>query len=171
MLTVLRHLLAVLLLPVVMTVVVPSWLLGRFADIDTRWRATSALAWPLRGLGAIVLAGGIILFSWCVVLFARVGRGTLAPWDPTRRLVAVGPYRYVRNPMISGVAAVLSGQVLLTGSRILALWLVVFVAINQAYFLLSEEPALERRFGESYREYKARVPRWIPRRPNLRDVR
>jgi protein-S-isoprenylcysteine O-methyltransferase Ste14 len=48
---------------------------------------------------------------------------------------------------------------------------VVFVAINQAYFLLSEEPALERRFGESYREYRARVPRWIPRRPTLRDVR
>ena len=73
--------------------------------------------------------------------------------------------------MISGVAAVLSGQVLLTGSRILALWLVIFVAINQAYFLLVEEPGLERRFGESYREYKARVPRWIPRRPDLREAR
>jgi protein-S-isoprenylcysteine O-methyltransferase Ste14 len=125
----------------------------------------------VRGLGAILLVGGIILFSWCVVLFARVGRGTLAPWDPTQRLVAVGPYRYVRNPMISGVAAVLSGQVLLTGSRMLALWLLVFVAINQAYFLLWEEPGLERRFGESYREYKARVPRWIPRRPGLRESR
>lgn len=171
MLTVLRHLLAILLLPVVVTIGVPSWLLDRFADIDTRWRATSALAWPVRGLGAVLLAGGIILFAWCVVLFARVGRGTLAPWDPTQRLVAVGPYRYVRNPMISGVAAVLSGQVLLTGSRILALWLVIFVAINQGYFLLLEEPGLERRFGESYREYKARVPRWIPRRPAMRGAR
>ena len=171
MLTVLRHLLAILLLPVVVTVGVPSWLLDRFADTDTRWRAESALAWPARGLGALLLAGGIILFTWCVVLFARVGRGTLAPWDPTQRLVAVGPYRYVRNPMISGVAAVLSGQVLLTGSRILALWLAVFVAINQAYFLLVEEPGLERRFGASYREYKAHVPRWIPRRPDRRGVR
>ena len=171
MLTVLRHLLAIVLLPAVVTIGVPSWLLDRFADIDTRWRATSAVAWTVRGLGAVLLAGGIILFAWCVVLFARVGRGTLAPWDPTQRLVAVGPYRYVRNPMISGVAAVLSGQVLLTGSRILALWLVVFIAINQAYFLLVEEPGLERRFGESYREYKARVPRWIPRRPDLREAR
>src|SRR5688500_3467066 len=151
MLTVLRHLLAILLLPVVVTIGVPSWLLDRFADIDTRWRATSALAWPVRGLGAVLLAGGSILFAWCVVLVARLGAGTLAPWAPTQRLVAVAPYRSVRKPMLSGVAAVLSGQVRLTGSRFLALWLLVWVAIKQAYFLLLEEPGLERRFGESYR--------------------
>ena len=171
MLTVLRHLLAVLLLPVVMAVVVPYWLLTRFELIDTRWSPTSALAWPMRALGAIALLVGSLLFSWCVSLFARVGRGTLAPWDPTQRLVAAGPYRYVRNPMISGVAAVLAGEALLTGSRILALWLTVFAAVNYAYFVLVEEPGLERRFGAPYREYKARVPRWIPRRPDPREPR
>jgi protein-S-isoprenylcysteine O-methyltransferase Ste14 len=164
MLTVLRHLLAILVLPVVMTVVVPNWILTRFA-LDTRWAGTSAFSLLMRALGAAALIGGVALFTWCVVLFARVGRGTLAPWDPTQQLVAVGPYRYVRNPMISGVAAVLAGEALLTGSWILALWLALFVAINYAYFLLAEEPGLERRFGEPYREYKARVPRWIPRRP------
>jgi protein-S-isoprenylcysteine O-methyltransferase Ste14 len=166
MLTVLRHLLAVLLLPVVMAVVVPYWLLTQLALIDTRWGTTSALAWPMRALGAIALLAGILLFSWCVLLFARVGRGTLAPWDPTQRLVAAGPYRYVRNPMISGVASVLAGEALLTGSRILAFWLLAFVVFNYTYFVLVEEPGLERRFGEPYREYKARVPRWIPRRPD-----
>lgn len=171
MLTALRHVVAVLLLPVVMSVVVPSWLLTRYALVDTRWPAGSALAWIMRALGASVLFAGLGLFSWCLLLFARVGRGTLAPWDPTQRLVAVGPYRYVRNPMISGVAAVLAGEVLVTGSRILALWLVLFVTFNYAYFVLVEEPGLERRFGVPYREYKARVPRWIPRRPVITDAR
>jgi protein-S-isoprenylcysteine O-methyltransferase Ste14 len=166
MLTALRHLVAILVLPVVMTVVVPNWLLTRFDLVDTRWaRTPPALSLVMRVLGAAALLTGVVLFSWCVLLFARVGRGTLAPWDPTQRLVAVGPYRYLRNPMISGVAAVLAGEALLTGSRILALWLVLFVAFNYVYFVLVEEPGLERRFGEPYREYKARVPRWIPRRP------
>ena len=166
MLTALRHLVAILVLPVVMTVVVPSWLLARF-DLDTRWVATSTLSVVMRVLGALLLLAGVVLFSWCVLLFARVGRGTLAPWDPTQRLVAVGPYRYVRNPMISGVAAVLAGEALLTGSWILSLWFLLFVAFNYAYFVFVEEPGLERRFGEPYREYKARVPRWIPRRPTV----
>lgn len=161
--TLFRHLLAILLLPVVVTIVMPWWLMMRYASIDSRW--SDPVAWPARGLGALVLLAGLSLFLWCVVLFARVGRGTLAPWDPTQRLVAVGPYRYVRNPMISGVAAILAGQALLTGSWVIALWLLVFVVVNQTYFLLSEEPGLERRFGDSYREYKARVPRWIPRQP------
>lgn len=171
MLTALRHLLAILILPVVMAVVVPRWLLTRFELTDSRWSATSSLAWPARLLGGAILLAGLALFAWCVLLFARVGRGTLAPWDPTRRLVAVGPYRYMRNPMISSVAAVLAGQVLLTGSRVLALWLLVFVLVNYAYFVFVEEPGLERRFGDPYRHYKARVPRWIPRQPPPLDAR
>ena len=94
---------------------------------------------------------------------ARVGRGTLAPWDPTRRLVAEGPYRHVRNPMISGVLLMLVGEALLSRSGVLALWAGAFLLINHTYFLLSEEPGLERRFGDSYRVYRAHVPRWIPR--------
>ena len=164
MLVLLRHLFAILVLPVVMAVVVPSWLLTRYALVDSRWSADSPLVWPWRGIGALLLLAGFLLFAWCVTLFARVGQGTLAPWDPTKRLVAVGPYRYVRNPKITGVATVLAGWAAFTGSWVLALWLVVFVAFNSAYFMLVEEPGLEHRFGAPYREYKARVPRWIPRR-------
>ena len=165
MLTALRHVVAILVLPVVMTVVVPRWLLARYDLLDTRWAATPALVLVMRTLGAVVLLGGLLLFVWCVALFARVGRGTLAPWDPTQRLVAVGPYRYLRNPMITGVSAVLAGQALLMGSWILAAWALAFVAFNFVYFVAVEEPGLERRFGDPYREYKARVPRWVPRRP------
>jgi protein-S-isoprenylcysteine O-methyltransferase Ste14 len=162
MFMILRHLLSILLLPFVVVVVVPAWLLNNAAG-DTRWSDASLIVWLLRAIGLALLIIGFGLFSWCMSLFARVGRGTLAPWDPTRNLVAVGPYRYVRNPMISGVSAMLLGEALLWGSLAIGLWACVFILINHAYFVLSEEPGLEQRFGEPYRVYKANVPRWIPR--------
>jgi protein-S-isoprenylcysteine O-methyltransferase Ste14 len=159
---ILRHLIAILLLPFVMTVLVPRWLLGSPAGA-WRWPPDSTLAAGARVFGTVLLIAGAALFAWCVALFARVGRGTLAPWDPTKRLVAVGPYRYMRNPMITGVAAVLAGEALITGARALAIWLGVFVLFNHLYFIVVEEPGLGRRFGVHYHEYKAAVPRWIPR--------
>ena len=159
----LRHLASILLLPFLVVVVMPRWLLSSWARVDSRWPAGSALEAGGRGLGSLLVVAGLALFAWCVVLFARVGRGTLAPWDPTRRLVAVGPYRHVRNPMITGVATVLAGEALLFGSRLLALWLGAFALINHLYFVASEEPGLARRFGASYEEYRRAVPRWIPR--------
>lgn len=162
MIALIRHLLAVLLLPFMVVVMVPRWLLRSYGAADG-WGGTAALDGVSRAGGAVVFAVGFALFAWCVLLFARVGRGTLAPWDPTRRLVAVGPYRHVRNPMISGVLLMLTGEALLWRSGVLALWAGAFLLINHAYFLLSEEPGLERRFGESYRVYRAHVPRWLPR--------
>lgn len=156
---VLRHLLSVLLLPFTVTFIVPRWLLAKPGSL---WTAP-ALILVGRITGALVFFAGLSLFAWCVSLFARVGQGTLAPWDPTRRLVAVGPYRYVRNPMISGVAAMLVGETLFFGSTALAAWSAGFVIVNHIYFLLSEEPGLERRFGADYVNYKKSVPRWWPR--------
>ncbi|HWK88787.1 MAG TPA: isoprenylcysteine carboxylmethyltransferase family protein [Longimicrobium sp.] len=159
----LRHLMAILLLPFVVVVVVPRALRAARIAFDTRW-ADGAAAWLGHATGALVFAAGLAMFAWCVALFGRVGRGTLAPWDPTRRLVAVGPYRHVRNPMISAVVAMVAGEALFLGSAALAAWGAAFVLINHAYFLLSEEPGLERRFDDGYRAYKQAVPRWIPRR-------
>jgi protein-S-isoprenylcysteine O-methyltransferase Ste14 len=158
-----RHLLSILLLPFVVVAVVPRWLTTAWAGVDTRWASGPGPAWLARVAGAALLVLGVALVAWCVALFARVGQGTLAPWDPTRRLVAVGPYRHVRNPMIGGVAAMLAGEALLVGSRVLAGWAALFVLINHVYFLLSEEPGLERRFGSDYLAYRAAVPRWVPR--------
>ncbi len=163
MLTTLRHLQSILLLPFLVVIVVPRWLLTAFAASDTRWSDGTLGAWLSRSAGAVFITAGLVLFTWCVSLFAKVGQGTLAPWDQTRNLVAVGPYRFVRNPMISGVVLLLLGQALLWGSRAVGVWAGVFVFINHVYFVLSEEPGLERRFGEPYRIYKANVPRWVPR--------
>jgi protein-S-isoprenylcysteine O-methyltransferase Ste14 len=161
--TLLRHLASILLLPFVVVVVVPRWIVTSWAEADSRWTAGSSLELTARVLGGLLLLAGLALFAWCVTLFARVGRGTLAPWDPTQRLVAVGPYRHVRNPMITGVATILAAEGLFLGSRLIAAWLGVFALINHMYFLYSEEPGLARRFGASYQEYKASVPRWLPR--------
>ncbi len=160
---ILRHLLAILLLPFVVVVIVPRWLLSTFAAGGIRWDEDTPIGWLSRSAGALLMMAGFALFSWCISLFARVGQGTLAPWDPTRNLVAAGPYRFVRNPMISGVVLMLLGEALLWSSWPVGLWAGMFVLINHAYFVLLEEPGLEERFGEPYRRYKANVPRWLPR--------
>lgn len=157
-----RHLLSIALLPFVVVVVVPRWLVARDA-VHAPVPATVLLV-AGRLVGPLVFAAGLALFTWCVVLFARVGRGTLAPWDPTKRLVVVGPYRHVRNPMIAGVCTMLAGEALFSHSARIGYWLLLFVAINQAYFLLLEEPLLLAKFGDEYARYRAAVPRWVPRR-------
>ena len=152
-----------------MVVVVPRWLLRGWAISDTRWDPGTTSA-PGHLAGALVFLLGFALFAWCISLFARVGKGTLAPWDPTQRLVAVGPYQHVRNPMISSVVTMIFGEALFHGSRALAIWAASFLAFNHIYFLLSEEPGLERRFGEDYRRYKSAVPRWVPRLTPSKNV-
>ena len=159
----LRHLFAIVVLPFVVVVVVPHWLMSGVYGYVTSW-STGAQTMLGGVLGAILFLAGFALFAWCLFLFAARGKGTLAPWDPPRHLVVSGPYRYVRNPMISGVLAMVTGEALLHGALVLGLWALTFFLINQIYFMVLEEPGLERRFGEEYRKYKAGVPRWIPRR-------
>jgi protein-S-isoprenylcysteine O-methyltransferase Ste14 len=150
-----RHVRAIGLLPFVVTVVVPGLVL---------WQSGADLAaWPLAFLGVALTAIGLVLVAWTVALFARVGRGTLAPWDPTSRLVVVGPYRHVRNPMISGGLAILLGEAALFASVTLLLWFAAVFAVNAVYFPLVEEPGLRKRFGAQYDAYRASVPRWLPR--------
>jgi protein-S-isoprenylcysteine O-methyltransferase Ste14 len=119
---------------------------------------------PRAVLGGVVIAAGVAMWVWTVRLFARIGRGTLAPWDPTERLVVEGPYRHVRNPMITAVLFVLLGEALLFGSVALLLFAAGFLLVNWAWFVLVEEPGLERRFGDEWRAYRSAVPRWLPRR-------
>jgi protein-S-isoprenylcysteine O-methyltransferase Ste14 len=156
-----RHLIAILVLPFVMTIVVPRWI-ARGYGLVTEWGSDlSQIAG--RAAAGVCLVIGLTLFSWCLYLFAARGKGTLAPWDPPKHLVVSGPYQYVRNPMISGVLSIIAAEALYLGSLSLGAWLLAFFLINQIYFLIYEEPNLESRFGEEYRVYKANVPRWVPR--------
>jgi protein-S-isoprenylcysteine O-methyltransferase Ste14 len=156
----LRHLLAIALLPVVATVVVPILIVG---DADIGWGLPSGVAVLPVVLGTGLIAIGLLLMVRTVTLFARVGRGTLAPWDPTSHLVVLGPYRYVRNPMISGVLFILLGEAACFASLPLLIWFAAVFGVNAVYLPLVEERGLRRRFGADYEAYRANVPRWIPR--------
>jgi protein-S-isoprenylcysteine O-methyltransferase Ste14 len=145
---------AVLLLPFTATVVVPLVVLWWTGEADVWWGS---------GVGLALIAAGLVFVVWTIRLFSTIGDGTLAPWDPTARLVVRGPYLHVRNPMISGVAFVLAGEAVALPSKALFLWFAAFVVANAVYIPLVEEPGLRRRFGDDYEAYCANVPRWLPR--------
>jgi protein-S-isoprenylcysteine O-methyltransferase Ste14 len=113
--------------------------------------------------GVLLLAFGLFLFASSLRRFATEGEGTLAPWDPPRRLVVRGLYRYVRNPMISGVLFVLFGESLVLLSQPHLMWALIFLGMNVVVIPLVEEPGLRHRFGASYVEYCRHVPRLVPR--------
>jgi protein-S-isoprenylcysteine O-methyltransferase Ste14 len=117
------------------------------------------LFWP-----SLVAAGiGLAMAFWTVSLLTKFGEGTPAPWDPPQKLVVRGPYRYVRNPMITSILFMLLAETLLLQSWPIFCWMVFFYLANAFYFPLLEERSLEKRFGKDYLEYKKHVPRWIPR--------
>lgn len=148
---------AILTLPFNATITIPLLILY-FTD------SLSLSQSPLFVFLALVLfCAGLSLAVWTMLLFANVGKGTLAPWNPTKKLVIVGPYAHVRNPMLSGVITMIFGEALLFSSLGVFIWGLLFFCINTVYFIYSEEPGLERRFGKDYLDYKRNVPRWIPR--------
>jgi protein-S-isoprenylcysteine O-methyltransferase Ste14 len=156
-----RHLLSIAVLPFVVTVVVPVWLAGT-NNIRVTPGPTALQVFAQIG-GVLLLAFGLFLFAASLRRFATEGEGTLAPWDPPRRLVIRGPYRYVRNPMISGVLFILFGEALVLLSRPHLVWALIFLGMNFLVIPLFEEPGLRRRFGDSYVNYCRHVPRLFPR--------
>lgn len=119
-------------------------------------------------LAAILASLGLALAAKTTRLFLNEGEGTPAPWDPPRKFVVSGPYRHVRNPMLTSVILLILAEAAALSSLALVGWAVFFFFLNSTYFALVEEPSLERRFGDAYLHYKASVPRWIPRiRPYL----
>ena len=157
----LRQLTAIALLPFTVAVLIPLWLARRNAIIPAVGSSLGQIG--LQSAGLVLLSIGLLLFGASLRGFVTEGRGTLAPWDPPRELVTHGPYRYVRNPMISGVVLVLFGEALVLLSLPHLQWAVIFLAINAIYIPLIEEPLLAQRFGAAYRNYCRHVPRLLPR--------
>ena len=152
--TAFRSWLFLLLAPGMVAGYIPLALLRQGPQVQTG--VFSYLAFPLW------IAGGVILL-WSFWNFLHEGRGTPAPVDPPKELVAAGFYRYVRNPMYVGVLAIILGHFLWFGYWNLLIYAVfVFVAFH-AFVIFYEEPTLKRNFGAAYEDYLKRVPRWIPR--------
>jgi protein-S-isoprenylcysteine O-methyltransferase Ste14 len=115
-----------------------------------------------QALGILIAGLGAAVALWCVLTFALLGKGTPAPFDPPRRLVVRGPYRFVRNPMYLGAAMALAGASLYYESFVLAAYLGAFVLAAHGFVVGYEEPTLLAKFGEEYESYCREVRRWRP---------
>lgn len=152
---VIRTLIFTIFIPGFWTVMMPYWLLPRGV-------------WPAFGgpaaAGWLLIAAGIALYFACAFWgFAVRGHGTPLPLDAPKKLVAVGPYRIVRNPMYWSVAFVMLGEAAVFHSGAL-LQLVAAFAVGVILFVVSiEEPGLRAKFGAEYEQYCVQVPRWLPR--------
>lgn len=122
-------------------------------------------SWRLAGILLTVAGGALAL--WCVAKLIIEGQGTPAPFYPTRKLVASGPYRYSRNPMYVGGVTLLAGEAVLASSLPLLAFALALGVAAHLFVVYYEEPSLVRRFGSEYREYLKRSPRWFswPQRP------
>ena len=152
-----------IVLPVTVAGIIPALILTSYPP-RPGWGLAAPLSYVPMLVALALIAAGLTLILTTIRMFVTLGKGTLAPWDPPQKLVVTGIYRYVRNPMISGVVALILGQALLLGSFPLLLYALVVFAINAVYIPLSEEPGLRRRFGQPYDDYTSQVPRWLPRR-------
>jgi protein-S-isoprenylcysteine O-methyltransferase Ste14 len=152
----LRNLLFTVVVPGSGGVLVPWWVLHRGGA------SPRPVAWP----AAAVIAAGVALYVWCLVAFAVVGRGTPGPWDPPRRLVAIGPYRWVRNPIYLAAMLIVLGEAWLFLSAALLLYAVAAAVGFHLLVVAYEEPRLRSQFGERYETYRRGVARWVPRLPS-----
>jgi protein-S-isoprenylcysteine O-methyltransferase Ste14 len=130
-------------------------------------RYDSALGFPLpdwtRALGVALLAAGGALALACIATFVTRGEGTPAPFDPSRKFVAAGPYKFVRNPMYIGGCLMLFGFGLYVHSPAILLFALPWLLFAHLFVILYEEPHLRATFGASYDAYCHSVRRWLPR--------
>jgi len=131
-----------------------TWLIPRWIGIPLR--VVHREAW------IVVVIGGA-LAGWCALAFAIRGLGTPAPFDPPRRLVVAGLYRFVRNPMYVGMGILLIGEAWLVARVEILYEALIAFALVSVFIMVYEEPALRAKFGDDYRDYCRNVGRWIPR--------
>ena len=148
------------------TLVVPGLVVGwaplRWFERRAQWPET--LGWRhLAGAGFFTV--GAVIYLHCLWLFATRGQGTPAPFDPPKKLVWRGLYKWVRNPMYLGIIALVAGEALFFRSGHIVVYLICLVCAVQLFVVGYEEPALRRQFGAMYEDYRRSVPRWLPRRP------
>lgn len=154
--SILNTLLFTIVVPGTVAILVPRWLLGGFVR---------PINGPLTWLGCLAFAVGASIYFRCAWEFAVRGLGTPAPIAPTKVLVTTALHRYVRNPMYLGVALAILGEAVIFRSAHVAEYAALMLLTAHVFVVLYEEPTLQRQFGESYEEYRRRVPRWIPKFP------
>ncbi|VVB93418.1 Phospholipid methyltransferase [uncultured archaeon] len=128
----------------------------------------SHFVFPVKGIvhapytysGIILIIFGLIMPVWADSLFKKSGT-TIKPNEIPTSLVTTGPYRITRQPIYSGMTAILLGEAIFLGSLITFIFPVIFAILMDVIFIPVEEKNLEIAFGEKYLDYKKKVRRWI----------
>ncbi len=148
----LRALFAFLVLPVFFCIVLPPIL----ANFDPqRWGGSL--------IGLLLIGWGLVIVILCARDFYVAGKGTVGPWDPPRRLVVVGLYRFTRNPIYIGDLILVAGWAMVTGSPWVGWYLIILAIGFHLRVIFHEERWLARNFPSDWTAYSASVPRWLPR--------
>ena len=141
--------------PVFFVLALGAMVLLHYALPGPRW-----LADPWRLLGSLLVFAAVTWVICAAVLF-RIAGTAIKPYEQSSALVTEGPYRVTRNPMYLGMVVTLLGAGIMLGTTIPFIVVPLFAALIQARFILMEEGMLEAAFGQAYRDYKAKVRRWI----------
>ena len=115
-----------------------------------------------RTAGLLLILAGVAIYVWAATEFVLEGRGTPSPTAPPTQFVAVGPYRYVRNPIYIGELIVVTGLAAVLGSELVLIYAGGLFAVLHLFIVTYEEPGLRRRFGSTYDGYVSEVDRWLP---------
>ena len=117
-----------------------------------------------------LIAAGVAITAWSAFHFLKV-RGTPVPFNPPPKLVRTGPYRYTRNPMLSGVFLFLFGLGFIMSSfSLVMVFTPLFVLANAWELKAIEEPELVKRLGDEYVAYREQTPMFLPRLLQTRGV-
>jgi len=134
---------------------------GAWWDARKAWPIhTGSLAEWLAVAGVVSVTFGIILFAAGMTTFARARTGILLQ-RPATRVVATGPYRWSRNPMYVGFAAIYAGACLLMNMVWPLLLLPVVIIATNRLVIAREERYMRETFTTAYQTYSQRVPRWL----------
>jgi protein-S-isoprenylcysteine O-methyltransferase Ste14 len=140
-----------------------AWALAVLAGLALNW----LMPWPFvpavvsaGWLGAIVFVLALALVAWAIFTMTRAGSNV--PTNlPTTTIVETGPYRFTRNPIYLGMVLGLIGLAVAFNGLWLLMTLVPFALVIRYGVIAREEAYLERKFGDVYRRYRARVRRWL----------
>ena len=145
--------------PFSMLYIIPQFLM-KLVKIETREGFGIA---GVETIGIIIMWSGTALAIWCAVLMFLYGKGTFLVTSAPKKIMTRNIYGIVRNPMMWALYIIVLGEILTFGHFILIIWLIAMARIIWLIVANYEEPQLERRFGESWKEYCEKVPPWIPR--------
>ena len=131
--------------------------------LDTYLNLPKVFGYPVNIIGLLLILVGLSIDIYSIRTFVSAGKGSPFPWKPPKRLVASGPYKYVRNPIYVAYFIIISGLAIFTNIPSIFIIAILFMLGIHIGVVLWEEKRLEKRFGRAYLNYKKEVPRWIPK--------